>query len=111
MTLIGLAFVKQHFFPNKPVYRYERKNKKSKTISSSEAVVLAERKIKTMLKSPSTANFSGYANTNIVDIENGYRVSGYVDSQNSYGAMIRSYYTIDIVYIDGGIYYKKLYIH
>jgi hypothetical protein len=43
-----------------------------------------------MLKSPSTANFSGLAETEIISIKKGYMVSGFVDSQNSFGAMVRT---------------------
>jgi uncharacterized membrane protein len=87
-------------------------NNKRTYISEIEAKVVAEGQIETVLKSPSTAKFSGARDTKYKSIKNGYTVSGYVDSQNSFGATLRSNYSIDIwVYqTSGKIMYKNLII-
>jgi hypothetical protein len=52
--------------------------------------------VKIPLKSPSTAEYGR------VDVEqvatNIYKVSGYIDSQNGFGAMIRSYWQAKLTY-------------
>jgi hypothetical protein len=49
-----------------------------------------ERAVKTTLKAPSTADFSGYSDSDIKSAGNIYTVAGYVDSENSFGAKIRT---------------------
>lgn len=46
------------------------------------------------LKSPSTANYSGYGETSVRSVGDKYGVAGWVDSQNSFGAMLRMKYVI-----------------
>jgi hypothetical protein len=49
--------------------------------------------VRDYLKTPSKAEFSGIAETKIVAQGNGkYAVIGWVDSQNSFGAMMRTNY-------------------
>ena len=49
------------------------------------------------LKSPSTAKFSSYSRTNVWHLQGKtYKVEGYVDSQNGFGAMIRSRYSCGV---------------
>jgi hypothetical protein len=87
-------------------------NDKRTYISELEAKIVAEGQIKTVLKSPSTAEFSGVGDTKYTPITNGYTVRGYVDSQNSFGATLRSNYSIDI-WVDqtsGKTMYKNLII-
>ncbi len=45
------------------------------------------------LRAPSTADFSGVARSEITRTDIGYDVAGYVDSQNGFGAQIRSEFT------------------
>ena len=85
-------------------------NEKRTYISELEAKIVAEGQIETVLKSPSTADFSGIGDTKFTPIKDGYTVRGYVDSQNSFGATLRSNYSIDI-WVDqssGKIMYKNL---
>lgn len=80
------------------------------SIDKYEAKYVAEEQIKLNLKSPSTAEFSTWGYTVITPIPFGYEVSGYVDSQNGFGAMIRSNYSVEI-YFDkssGNINYRNL---
>lgn len=66
-----------------------------------QAKVFAETQVKTRLKSPSTAEFNWNADDNIEKVnDTTFLVTGYVDSQNSFGAALRSNYSCTIVYLD-----------
>jgi hypothetical protein len=55
------------------------------------APVKCEEAVTAQLKSPSTANFASYSSRQVTDDGNGkYYVRSYVDSQNSFGAQIRT---------------------
>lgn len=66
------------------------------------AAVMCEEFIKKdgRLKAPGSAEFSGVSDTKIKVISDKkpwrYLVTGYVDSQNSFGAMLRNNYSCDI---------------
>jgi ribosomal protein L40E len=65
------------------------------------AQVYSESYIERLLKSPSTAKF---CHETVTDLgENRWRVSSCVDSQNSYGAMIRSDWETTLSYLGGDI--------
>ena len=72
----------------------------SKTMQKYEAKVYAEMGIKKLLKSPKTAEFSNIVETKfkpmLEDGLKGFEVRGFVDSQNGFGAMIRSNYSIEV---------------
>ena len=62
------------------------------------ACVMAQMFIEDKLKSPSSAKFQWCHDANIVYLGNQtYEVYSYVDSQNSFGAMIRTDYWIRII--------------
>ncbi|WP_288649637.1 hypothetical protein [Pseudomonas sp. UBA5568] len=65
------------------------------------AFVMSQNFVKQRLKSPATAQFP-YVNDQGVDVvpdgECGFQVSAYVDSQNGFGALIRSSYRASISY-------------
>ncbi|WP_132478412.1 hypothetical protein [Paracandidimonas soli] len=65
------------------------------------AFVMSQNFVKRALKAPSTAKFP-YAHDGDVAIQKTgeckFRVHGYVDAQNSFGAMIRTPYSIDMEY-------------
>lgn len=66
-----------------------------------ESTVFAKNVIEKLLKSPSTAKFvdvKAYELSNLKDV---WAVNGYVDSQNSYGAMLRSIWEVQLDYRDG----------
>lgn len=56
--------------------------------------------VKDRLKAPSTAefpwSFDDYQTNRLVTHENAYNIEGHVDSQNSFGAMLRSRFTCKI---------------
>ena len=65
------------------------------------SIVFAEKVIKDMLKSPSTAQFSDVAAYELSNKKDVWAVNGYVDSQNSYGAMLRNQWEVQLDYRDG----------
>jgi len=71
----------------------------------SYAVIFAEKAIKERLRAPRTAKFSGILDTRVGRLANGgendWVVQGYVDSQNGFGAMIRSDYQVVVQFVDG----------
>jgi hypothetical protein len=60
------------------------------------AKVMCENFVEDSLKAPSTAEFSGVFDTVISGTGNDYTVSGYVDAQNGFSAMIRNNYNCQI---------------
>lgn len=64
--------------------------------SEIDAYTTAKNIISKNLKAPSTAKFLSYDRQSITISGNIYTVNGYVDAQNSFGAMLRSYYTVTL---------------
>ncbi len=59
-----------------------------------EAMTMCEQWIERRLKAPSTAKFSHVWDTSISGSNDGpYRIDGFVDAQNGFGAMIRTQYS------------------
>lgn len=96
--------------------RTEKQKAEIRCESSNSAYYMSQEFIKKMLKSPSSAKFPNYYSDSGIEVtylgECKHKVSAYVDAQNSFGAMIRSQYTITIqnkkytqdwAYISGGI--------
>ena len=78
----------------------------SESVSSTLAIMMCEDFVKESLIAPSTAKFPSSREADIWTLgkesgkyDNAFRIESYVDSQNSFGAMIRSYYTCDINYV------------
>jgi hypothetical protein len=71
--------------------------------SEVDAYVMCKDFIRDNLVAPSTAEFARYTDVTAIKLENRdgevYRVVGYVDSQNKFGAMIRVDYVCEIAYI------------
>ena len=55
-----------------------------------------ERAVETTLKAPATADFSGVTGSEIANSADVYEVSGYVDSENSFGANVRTSWTCKV---------------
>ncbi len=64
--------------------------------------------VKNQLKAPSTAKLSSYGNSTVkkhATEPNTYVIRGYVDAQNSFGAMLRQEYVATVVFFpNGGTY-------
>lgn len=65
------------------------------------SIVFAESKIKDILKAPSTAKFANVRAYELTDQKDIWEVNGYVDSQNGFGAMIRSQWEVQLDYTNG----------
>ncbi len=64
------------------------------------ASVMAEQFVKDQLKAPSTAKFQPFLQQQIEDLGDGrYTIRAWVDSQNGFGAMIRTNYICTVKYI------------
>ena len=81
--------------------------KNNTEINTSMASIQAQEYVKKALKSPSTAKFPGLwelSNDGVVAYEketNRYEIISYVDSQNSFGATIRSNWSVVLKYLGG----------
>lgn len=65
------------------------------------SVVYAEKIIKNTLKAPSTAKFVDVKAYELSDQSDVWAVNGYVDSQNGFGAMLRSQWEVQLDFRDG----------
>jgi len=84
------------------VASYEAKQKEAKAQAArcgrdnySDAFFYGKEYVKRSLKSPSSAKFGSYGNSSVQHYKGcKFVVKGYVDSQNSFGAMLRSNYSV-----------------
>lgn len=68
--------------------------------TESQAKIMAQGMVKQLLKSPSTADFPSFDYTT-TNVGNKYTVVSYVDSQNGFGAMIRSSWRVVMTHNGG----------
>jgi len=61
-----------------------------------EAILYAQALEMQLLKAPQTAVFPSMEQFNVIENNGSYKVSGFVDSQNSYGATIRTPFTMNV---------------
>lgn len=71
---------------------------KVKTYDKIDALTHAQIYIKSKLKSPASAEFEGGADGVIKINDTTFTVMGTVDSQNSFGAMLRSNYSCKVIF-------------
>lgn len=77
-----------------------------------DAWVCAQDVVEEHLKSPSTADFCSYTEATITPLGNNrYEIKGYVDAQNGFGAMVRSYFTVELTLTSSGYKNAKCNIH
>jgi len=78
------------------------KNKEVENKSSSDdAYYISQQFVEDRLKSPASAEFPRFSNSRVSVSYAGndtYKVSAYVDAQNSFGALIRTYYDCEVRY-------------
>jgi len=106
LVLIGLALVACLFLELRSCSSGTSRSPATATPdrgSESLAYVMCKDFVKDNLVAPSTAEFAKYTEITVVKLENRagevYRVVGYVDSQNKFGAMIRVDYVCEIAYV------------
>jgi hypothetical protein len=68
-----------------------------------DAFYYAEQAVEGHLKAPSTAEFASYNPANITQEGNTFYVRSYVDSQNGFGAMVRSDFEVRVIFVDDKI--------
>ena len=74
-------------------------NNLKKVHSKLEAYTMSQGFVKNKLKSPSTAEFTCDYEKNVTQISDSmFVVNGFVDSQNSFGAMLRSSYRCTLLF-------------
>jgi PBP1b-binding outer membrane lipoprotein LpoB len=76
----------------------DEKIDKTKKYEKMDALVQAQVHIESKLKSPSTAEFGGGVDGVIQTNDTTFTVIGTVDSQNSFGAMMRSNYSCKVIF-------------
>lgn len=59
------------------------------------AWAVAQKQVKDNLKAPSTAKFAKYADMPVSKSGSNFKVEGYVDAENSFGAKIRSNFSVE----------------
>ena len=70
-------------------------------MSNEEIMKVVKPAICAQLKSPASAQFPVDMISIVGDDMRGYHIAGFVDSQNSYGAMIRNDFTADVAVENG----------
>jgi len=64
------------------------------------AFLYAEKAVENHLKAPSSAEFASYNNSLVTQDQDTFYVQSYVDSQNSFGAMVRSNFEVRVIFVD-----------
>ena len=68
-----------------------------------DAWICAQHIVEEELKSSSTANFCSYPDASITDMgDDRYKIEGYVDAENSFGAEIRTDFTVTLTLTKSG---------
>lgn len=68
-----------------------------------QAYVCAIDVVENQLKAPSTAKFCGFDKATVTDLGNDkYKITGYVDAQNSFGAMVRERFYVTLTLTKNG---------
>ena len=78
------------------------KSREPNSVTIHEVYYMCKDAVSTQLKAPTTAKFPDVLEVRrgkISGTENIYRIQGYVDAQNSFGAMIRTEYFCEIEYL------------
>lgn len=80
------------------------KNSKSRSSErETDAKICAKKAVEDQLKSPSTAKFCKYTEMTATNLGgNKWKVSGYVDAQNSFGATLRNNWTVTLTLTTSG---------
>ena len=75
----------------------------SSSSKETDAKICAVKAVKDSLKAPSTAEFCSYTEMEATNLGgNEWKITGYVDAENSFGAMLREYWTVTLTLTDSG---------
>ncbi len=85
-------------------------NQSSINSTEEEIINVAKVAVCNQLKSPASAQFPSELIKVSGDDISGYKVTGFVDSQNSYGAMIRNDFSVDIAIVNDKPIVKAAYV-
>ena len=100
--------------PSSPGKKTYSKTYSNDYASKLEAYSYAENWVKDKLKSPSSAKFPD-SERKVNDTEyygdNTYKIKSYVESQNSFGAMIKTNFSCTISFKDGSVYCNDLILY
>lgn len=99
VLLLSVIGALQSDKPDRPGATNEVSRQKVDRGDKDTALVMAQGFVKDNLKSPSSAEFGWPSEYSIIQLEeNRFSVSGWVDSQNSFGAMLRTNFVCDVEY-------------
>lgn len=65
------------------------------------AYIMCQEFVRDRLKAPASAEFPRYTRADIVNTENRWKVEGWVDAENSFGARVRTSYYCILTYSAG----------
>ena len=91
-------FCKKHFEIESNYDKENNNNKDKNEIDESDVWYEAKEIVKDRLKAPSTASFCSKSSATITKSGNTWTIKGYVDAENSFGAMIRNDFTVVLVF-------------
>jgi hypothetical protein len=97
LIIVVFLVLKSYFFSGSSPFTPKIKDEQSKQI---DALIYSQSAVKDNLVAPLTAKFPGITDDKVsVEkiTENNYFVTAYVDSENNFSAMIRSYYTCTVI--------------
>ena len=97
-------YCEEHFEKNKKQFEEFRRKYDSYGFDTEEIKQIARETVQNKLKAPSTAKFSPSSETKIKQSDNEWIVKGWVEAENSFGAMIRNDYYVKISVINEDSY-------
>ncbi len=99
LTILVLVVV---FLALRSCFNYSSNVGEIKISNKERAYYTSQSLIKQALKSPTSAEFPIYKDIEVIEFEGLYTVNAYVDSDNSFGANIRTQFTVQLTltYVD-----------
>ena len=99
VALVGIIFYSCFAGKNVTANNSSTPGTKSEQSQQIEALVGSQQVVRDSLKSPSSAKFPTIVDSNVIIRKistDKYSVAAYVDSENSFGAMLRTYYACSV---------------
>lgn len=96
--VIGVVAVSIFMIYNAVQGNLEPSTPRQYTPDSHDAFYMAKKLMENQLKAPATAEFAGYADSKVKQVASDvWEVTSFVDSQNGFGALIRTRYKMTMV--------------